>query len=59
MFQRKEVINVLEDKESREIKKNMKQMEETLRSMKGVGSYDSVNYSDLCIFPSARYLDKF
>lgn len=34
-------------------------MEETLRSIKGIGSYDNVNYSDLCIFSSARYPDKF
>lgn len=34
-------------------------MEDTLRSIKGVRLYGSVNYSDLCIFPSARYPDTF
>lgn len=34
-------------------------MEETIRSIKGIRSHDSVNYSDLCILPGARYPDKF
>ena len=57
--QMKMIINVPEDKEDEEIKKKMKQMEDTLRSMKGVGSYGGVNNLDLCIFPGVRYPDKF
>lgn len=37
----------------------MRQMEETIRSIKGVGYHGSVNYSELWIFLGGRYPDKF
>lgn len=55
----KEVIHVPENKENPTLKKKMRQIEVTLRTIKGVGSYGSVNYSDLCIFSRAQYPFKF
>lgn len=55
----KEVINILEDSEGAMLKKKMCQMKDTLCTIKGVDSYCSVAYSDLCIFLGARYPDRF
>lgn len=55
----KEIINVQDDKETGEIRKKMRQMEEAIRLMKGVGTYENINYSDLCIFLGAKHPDKF
>ena len=54
-----EITKLRDDRETGDIKKKVQQMEETIRSIKGIGNYGSVTYSDLCIFPGARYLDKF
>lgn len=55
----KEVVNIPEDDEGADLKKKMKMVDDTFRSIKGVGTYGSETYPDLSIFRGAKFLNKF
>lgn len=47
------------DLDTSDIRKKVLQMEETLRSIKGIGAHGNVSYADLCIFSGVHYPEKF
>lgn len=55
----KKIVQVLDTAENKMLSQKMQNLEETFKSIQGLGSFGGVGYSDLCVFPNAQYPEKF